>query len=615
MPKLPLLLLVPSLLAVAGSVAVAGHTGAATAPVESLAAPVWPLDLDTRYLTSNFMERRPGRWHAGLDLKTDERTGYLVRAAEDGWLSRVRAEAGAYGRAIYLRGASGRTYVYAHLERFNDRIAARVAADRAVTGMYRCRLNLGEGELPVAAGDVLGLSGQSGTSGPHLHFEVRDDRQQPLDPQDWGFAVEDTFAPVIRSVTAHPVWREEHLRPSPRSDLPPAPLAHGLAAAGGLAGDLEPLRISGLVAFSALVTDQGDVRGHVLEPKLLEVRLDGELVYRCRNERFAFTSNNIQRLEWCDVTGWEGERVLRQHWLFRREGVDLPGREGGRWHLGSEGRGLAAGEYRLEIRAEDHAGNSTGVAFPLVVEARADWFERPVLAGWPQVAAHVTDGQGHVVATPLNGGFGSVARWRDLDPARDPVLAPTRLAVIPGQVAGVAWSAHYLAADWPLDGALPVEIDGPLPPGEPWVFRRDDNGWEPVGPVLRDGDGVPWFRLSSRGLHAAFVDSVPPYIAGDPVLVTPRPPRDLPDITLPLWRTVPVPVVDPGPGTGIDAATIRCTLDGVPLIVEPDLVRDQVLVTVPDAQVAGEYELLLEVADEAGNAARTTVRMTCTNGH
>ena len=32
--------------------------------------PRWPLDLPTRYLTSNFMEYRPGRFHAGLDLKT-----------------------------------------------------------------------------------------------------------------------------------------------------------------------------------------------------------------------------------------------------------------------------------------------------------------------------------------------------------------------------------------------------------------------------------------------------------------------------------------------------------------------------------------------------------------
>ena len=166
----------------------------AAVPAAAEAPPVWPLDLGTRHLTSNFMERRPGRYHAGLDLKTESRSGFAVRAVEDGHITRVRAEAGAYGRAVYVQGASGRTTVYAHLERFSDRIASLVEADRATSGVYRVRLQLDADRLPVKAGEVLGLSGQSGTSGPHLHFEIRDAAQRPLNPLDWGFAVADTFA-------------------------------------------------------------------------------------------------------------------------------------------------------------------------------------------------------------------------------------------------------------------------------------------------------------------------------------------------------------------------------------------------------------------------------------
>ncbi len=90
-------------------------------PSES-SEPIWPLDLPTRYLTSNFMEYRPGRFHAGLDLKTQTVNGFAARAVEDGWIVRVRATPTAYGRAVYLRGESGRTYVYAHLSRFNDQL-------------------------------------------------------------------------------------------------------------------------------------------------------------------------------------------------------------------------------------------------------------------------------------------------------------------------------------------------------------------------------------------------------------------------------------------------------------------------------------------------------------
>ncbi len=43
-------------------------------PDPSLPEPLWPLDLSTRYLTSNFMEYRGGRFHAGIDLKTNSET-------------------------------------------------------------------------------------------------------------------------------------------------------------------------------------------------------------------------------------------------------------------------------------------------------------------------------------------------------------------------------------------------------------------------------------------------------------------------------------------------------------------------------------------------------------
>ena len=107
------------LLACVGLWMAAGISPIGAAEPDTTAVEVrWPLDLPTRYLTSNFMEYRSGRFHAGLDLKTQSRTGFAARAVEDGSIVRVRATPFAYGRAVYLLGNSGRTYVYAHLSRF-----------------------------------------------------------------------------------------------------------------------------------------------------------------------------------------------------------------------------------------------------------------------------------------------------------------------------------------------------------------------------------------------------------------------------------------------------------------------------------------------------------------
>lgn len=587
--------IVPILLALAA--------GLAPVPLAADVEPVWPLDLDTRYLTSNFMERRPGRYHAGLDFKTDSRTGFAVRAVEDGHVSRVRAEAGAYGRAVYVQGVSGRTTVYAHLERFSDRIAALVAADRARSGVYRVRLEPGPDVLPVRAGEVLGLSGQSGTDGPHLHFEVRDGAQRPLNPLDWGFAVADTFAPVIAAVTAHAV--------APASGRP---VAQAVRDEAGLAGALPPLVVAGPVAFSARITDRADVRGHVLEPWLIEVRLDGQLVYRCRNERFAFADNNRLRLEWCEVADADGATVLREHWLFRREGVAVAGREGGAWHLGPAGAGLAPGAHLLEITAMDRAGGRAAVTVPLeVLPAGAD----AAVPGWAPVAAHLQDATGARLTPFAAERPGPAVRVRTLVPGADPVLAETTLWTVPWDAAadttarpapgleGPLWGEVHLAADWPVDGWPEVVAEGAPAGADLWVFRWSGGRWRPSGRLLADGGGPARYRLGSPGRHAVFRDRTAPWIDPRPLEVTAQAPSAVPGVTLPRWTTVPVEVVDRG--TGVDAGTIGAWLDGAPLIVEPDLVRHRVLVTVPDHTAPGRHELRLEAADEARNRAVRTL--------
>lgn len=100
-----------------------------------------------------------GRLHAGVDIQAN--FGEAVRAAADG----VVVEAGqssTYGRYVALKHAEGLTSFYAHMG--------------GVAGHVRPGMAL-------KAGDPVGKVGSSGTStGPHLHFEIRDRRDRPLNP-------------------------------------------------------------------------------------------------------------------------------------------------------------------------------------------------------------------------------------------------------------------------------------------------------------------------------------------------------------------------------------------------------------------------------------------------
>ena len=61
----------------------------------------WPLAAP-KALTSTFGEYRPGRFHAGLDIKTWGKEGYPILAVDDGYVWRVRTSPWGYGRAIYF---------------------------------------------------------------------------------------------------------------------------------------------------------------------------------------------------------------------------------------------------------------------------------------------------------------------------------------------------------------------------------------------------------------------------------------------------------------------------------------------------------------------------------
>ena len=163
----------------------------------------WPIKTK-KFFTSNFMEDRPGRFHAGLDLRTFGQNLPLY-AIEDGYVSRLNVSPWGYGRAIYIKGKSGKTYVYGHTDHFISAIDVRILEKQYKAKRYRVNFYPKKSELPIKKGQLIGYSGSTGIGPHHLHFEIRDHNNSPMNPELEGFTLPDTVPPVFTRVVFTPL--------------------------------------------------------------------------------------------------------------------------------------------------------------------------------------------------------------------------------------------------------------------------------------------------------------------------------------------------------------------------------------------------------------------------
>ncbi|MEQ8277258.1 MAG: M23 family metallopeptidase [Deltaproteobacteria bacterium] len=147
-----------------------GSAPTSTAPAGTVQTDVRPpngetvMPLPEQYMDLNdhdFGEDRGTHAHAGEDWGAP--TGTPIYAAADGEIASIGPN-GAYGNLVTVRHDDGTETRYAHMSAFGQGLEV---GDR------------------VGAGTVLGAVGNTGRStGPHLHFEVRQNGQ-PVPPNEW----------------------------------------------------------------------------------------------------------------------------------------------------------------------------------------------------------------------------------------------------------------------------------------------------------------------------------------------------------------------------------------------------------------------------------------------
>lgn len=112
-------------------------------------------------LTGQFGELSPVRnWqpHSGIDLAMPE--GTTLRSVTDGIVDRVYDGTGAIGKGLSVQMADGTRTIYGHMNEVKAHVGDK-----------------------LHAGDIVGFSGNTGNStGPHLHFGMKDASGSVIDP-------------------------------------------------------------------------------------------------------------------------------------------------------------------------------------------------------------------------------------------------------------------------------------------------------------------------------------------------------------------------------------------------------------------------------------------------
>ena len=167
-----------------------------------------PLDIPM-LVSGNFAELRPNHFHAGFDLKTLGREGIEVHAVADGFVSRIKISPFGNGSALYIDHPNGYTSVYCHLQKAKGAIADYIRKAQYKENSFEIELFLKPTDLMVKKGEVIALTGNTGSSqGPHLHFEFRDTKTEKIiNPLNFGYDkfLKDTRKPTIAALYVYPL--------------------------------------------------------------------------------------------------------------------------------------------------------------------------------------------------------------------------------------------------------------------------------------------------------------------------------------------------------------------------------------------------------------------------
>ncbi len=250
-----------------------------------------PLDITT-VLSGTFGELRNNHFHSGLDIKTQQVEGMKVYAVADGYVSRIKIAHYGYGKALYVTHPNGYVSVYAHLQKLAPKLETYLKTIQYERGTYEIELFPQADELLVNQGDIIAFSGNTGSSGgPHLHFEIRDNLERPINPLLFGIDVKDTKPPTIQKLYAYPKDVNSFINgKNERTEL-------RLIPRGNASFEVEPLTAYGAIGFGISTYDQQDLAANKNGVSNITTTVNGIKNFEIDFKRFSFDeTSHLNRL-------------------------------------------------------------------------------------------------------------------------------------------------------------------------------------------------------------------------------------------------------------------------------------------------------------------------------
>lgn len=230
-------------------------------------------------ISGTFCEIRSNHFHAGIDIRTGGVEGKPVYAIGDGYISRMQVGPYGYGKVLYITHPNGFTSVYAHLQKFSKPFHNYLRSQQYEQKSWEVDITLKPGELPVKKGEIIALSGNTGSSqGPHLHFEIRKTRNNQLvNPLLFGFSYKDTSPPQFKKLRLY-YSNDSNLHERKHIDYSVKKDASGKYV---LVSEAKP-EISGFLGIGVEVQDLQDLSGFRNDIYWLKVIAGGKLIYHIR---------------------------------------------------------------------------------------------------------------------------------------------------------------------------------------------------------------------------------------------------------------------------------------------------------------------------------------------